>query len=232
MKQTPAKELILNILVEKSYTKQKVYDNTLEVFNSIKDVLKEICVDYNKQLKKVDKRLLLEYKDRGSFESELKVAADLLIFNMHTNIFEFDKDHNIWKTSYVKETPLSTYCGLINIYNFLSDSVKYDREDDLGYLIGRIYINKDKHYFVEGKRQLGFLYTNFGQEIIDKETIHKIIESAILYCLDFDLLVPPYDSVKVTSVANMKDRINKSKTQTGKRLGFQFYYEHDSTENI
>ena len=72
------------------------------------------------------------------------------------------------------------------------------------------------------KRQLGFLYNSFGTDIIDKDAIRNIIESAILYSLDFDLLVPPYDSVKITSVENMQEKINKSITQTGKRLGFQF----------
>lgn len=228
MDKKPAKELILNTLVDKSKTKQIVYDNTLEAFNLLKEVLKDISLEYNKQLKKVDKRILIEYKDRGSFETEIKVAGDLIIFNMHTNIFEFDRSHGVWKTSYVQNNSMSTFCGIINIYNFLADSFKYNRADDLGYLVGRIYVNKDMHYFVEGKRQLGFLYNNFGHEKINQEAIKNIVESTILYCLDFDLLVPPFDSVMVTSVSNMKERINKSKIQTGKRLGFQFYVDGET----
>ncbi|PLX01603.1 MAG: hypothetical protein C0594_12855 [Marinilabiliales bacterium] len=227
MKKQTAKDLIISTLIDKSRTKQIVYENTIEVFSYLKEALKDICNDYNKQLKKVDKRLLLEYKDRGAFETELKVAGDLIIYNMHTNVFEFDKGHGVWKTSYLKNDALSSYCGVINIYNFLADSFKYNRVDDLGYLIGRIYINKERHYFVEGKRQLGYLYNNFGEEVITKEAVKNVIESSILYCLDFDLLIPPYDSVKITSVANMKENINKSKNQTGKRLGFQFYVDDD-----
>ncbi|HDP54189.1 MAG TPA: hypothetical protein ENN24_00670, partial [Bacteroidetes bacterium] len=105
---------------------------------------------------------------------------------------------------------------------FLTDSFKYNRNDDLGYLIGRLFVNREKHYFVEGKRQMGFLYNNFGQAIISKEVIKKIIESAMLYSLDFDLLVPPYDMVKIASVAQMNSKIDSSKLQTGKRLGFKF----------
>ena len=40
------------------------------------------------------------------------------------------------------QNQLGTFCGIINIYNFLSDSFKYNRESDLGYLVGRIFINK------------------------------------------------------------------------------------------
>ena len=50
---------------------------------------------------------------------------------------------------------------MINIYNFLADSFKYNRLNDVGYLVGRVFLNKDLHYFVEGKRQLGFLYNDF-----------------------------------------------------------------------
>ncbi|MBE9467256.1 MAG: hypothetical protein IMY72_02920 [Bacteroidetes bacterium] len=189
----------------------------------MKKVSKYLITNYKKQLKNSPNKIALEYKDRGSYEAEIKVAGDLIISNMHTNIFDFDKDHSIWKIPYVENNEMNSYCGIINIYNFLSDSFKYDRLNDVGYLIGRIFINKDNHYFVEGKRQLGFLYNDFGNAIIDTKAIKNIIQSAILYTLDFDLLVPPYENMQVASVAQMKQRINKSKIQTGKRLGFKFY---------
>ncbi len=215
-------ELIMENLLEKSSMKQKVYDNTFIAFNLIKEVLHEMSTDLNSTIKNSDKRVKLEFRDRGKFEAEIRVAGDILIFSMHTNVFEFDRDHSIWKLPYVQDNRLNSYCGMINIYNFLTDSFKYNRLDDLGYLIGRIFINREDHYFVEGKRQMGFLYNNFGQATINKETIKKIIETAILYSLEFDLLVPPYDMVKIASVAQMNTKIESSKLQTGKRLGFKF----------
>jgi len=98
----------------------------------------------------------------------------------------------------------NSYCGIIYIYNFLADSFKYNRLDDLGYLIGRIFINRENHYFVEGKRQMGFLYNNFGTAVIDKKALRAIIETAIMYAMEFDLLVPPYDVVKIASVVQTK----------------------------
>lgn len=220
--QPETRQLILNTLSEKSGMKQKIYDNTFETFNIIKEVLHEMSNDLNSSIRGGDRRVKLEYRDRGKFEAEIRVAGDILIFSMHSNIFQFDRDHSVWKLSYVKDNSYSSYCGIINIYNFLTDSFKYNRLDDLGYLIGRIFINKDYHYFVEGKRQMGFLYNNFGTAIIDKEGLKKIIESAILYTLEFDLLVPPYDVVKIASVMQMNTKIENSKLQTGKRLGFVF----------
>ncbi|MFH2144298.1 MAG: hypothetical protein ABIJ97_17860 [Bacteroidota bacterium] len=228
-KKLSAKELIIKTLKEKSNVKQQVYENTVNTIVLIKEVLQDLVKEYNDILK-IDKKILIEYKDRGAFEVEIKIAGDLLIINMHSNIFEFDRGHGIWKTNYVQNNEMSTYSGIINIYNFLADSFKYSRMDDLGYLIARIFINKDNHYFVEGKRQLGFLYNDFETAIIDKSAIKNIIESAVLYSLDFDLFVPPYDNVKIATVGQMKERINKSKIQTGKRLGFVFYPDDDSVE--
>ena len=227
MKKEDARTKIIRTLKEKSVTKQIVYDNTLKTFKQLKQVLQSIVKDYNKDLVDSDKRVLLEYKDRGAFEAEIKIAGDLLVFNMHSNIFEFDKASGVWKISYIQNDKLTSYSGIISIYNFLNDSFKYNRFDDLGYLIGRIFINKESHYFVEGKRQLGFLYNDFGHSVIDKDAIRNIIESAILYSLDFDLLVPNYDDVKFVTVAQMKEKINKSKIKTGKRLGFQFQKDDD-----
>lgn len=221
-KQQEARQLILNNLSEKSGMKQIVYDNTFATFNLIKEVLHEMATDYNNAFKGVDKRVKLEYHDRGKFEAEIRIAGDILVFSMHSNVFQFDRDHNIWKLSYVKDNPNASYCGIINVYNFLRDSFKYNRLDDLGYLIGRVFINRDYHYFVEGKRQMGFLYNNFGNATIDKESLISIIQSSILYTLEFDLLVPPYDVVKIASVNQMNTKIENSKLQTGKRLGYKF----------
>lgn len=215
-------EQIFNQLRQKSVLKQQIYDNTLEVFNMIKDILGTLEDDCAQALQGVDSRVLMEYNDRGRHEAEIRVAGDLLIFSMHTNVFEFDRDHNIWKLSYVRENRDNSYCGIINIYNFLSDSFKYNRLDDLGYLIGRIFINRDMHYFVEGKRQMGFLYNNFGSAVITLESIKQVVETAISYAIEFDLLVPPYDMVKIASVMQMNSKIETSRMQTGKRLGFKF----------
>ena len=215
-------EQILQNLDGKSTIKQIVYDRTLDAFNGVKTILSNLSDSINSNICSEDKRVRLEYKDRGQFEVEIKVASDVLVFSMHSNVFLFDRDHQIWKTSYVQSDRQNAYCGVISMYNFLADSFKYNRMDDLGYLVGRIFINRSQHYFVEGKRQMGFLYNNFGTAILNNEALNKIIETAILYTLEFDLLVPPYDTVKLATVSQMNTKIDSSKFQTGKRLGFKF----------
>lgn len=216
------KEQILTALEMKSLIKQKAYDQTLEMFNLLKDVLQEIADEYNSDLQVKDQRIKFEYKERGQFEAQLKVASDILIFSMHSNIFEFDRDHNVWKLNYVKENAIYSFCGIINVYNFLADSFKYNRLEDLGYLVTRLFVNLEKHFFVEGKRQQEYLYNNFGKSVLTKDILKDIILQVIIYAIDFDLLVPPYDNIKIASVAQINEKMEFAKMKTGKRLGFKF----------
>jgi hypothetical protein len=220
-------ELILKSLKEKSSMKQDVYEKTFQAFNMMKSIAFEIVSEIKKNPAHIDKRVVVEYRERGEFEFEIRISGDLLIFAMHTNIFEFDKSHLIWRSSYLKEDPYRSFCGMINIYNFLNDSFRYNRMNDLGYLIGRIFTNKENHYFLEGKRQLGFLYNDFVHATVDEKAIRAVLESTILYCLNFDLYTPPFDSIKEISVSEMQAASESMQIKTGKRLGFRFQADND-----
>lgn len=216
------KQVIIGTLKNKSLLKQKVFDNTLDWFAVTKDVLKNYSREVNSNLVNIDPRIKMEYTDRSNFDAQIKVAGDILLFSMHSNIFQFDREHPAWKTPYIQKNRLNAYSGIINIYNFLADSFKYSRLDDLGYLIARIFINHENQYFVEGKRQMGMLFSNFGNEEISRNSLQVIISTAIQYSLEFDLLVPPYDTVKIATVGQVEAKIQHSRIITGKRLGFQF----------
>ena len=220
-------DLLFNLIKDKSVLKQDVFSNIILNFKILKGVLKEIGDDLNDKLSAIDERIIIEYKDSGEFEAQLRVSGDLLVFQMHSNVFKFDIENSLWKTSYVSENTNRGYCGLINIYNFLNDSFKYNRANDLGYLIGRLFINHENHFMVQGKRQLGFLYNDFINATIDKDKLKSIVQSAILYSLDFDLLVPSYDLVNKVSVNEVKQVGDTHKLRTAKRLGFVFENNND-----
>ena len=217
------RENILSLLSEKAVMKSNIYEQSIEVFNLLKDVLSEMSNDLNEMLDDKDyKRVRLEYRDRGKFEAELKFADDVLIFSMHTDVFQFDRKHPVWKNEYLKKEPYNSYCGVINVYNFLSDSMKFNRLDDMGYLVARLFVNKDKSFFVEGKRQKRQMTDSFGSSSLTREDLVEFVESAILYTLSFDLLVPPYDIVKHATVEQINVKIESSKMTTGKRLGYKY----------
>jgi len=224
------KELIIDILKEKACLKQDVFKKTISIFKDFKEEAEKLTKQVRSEMQKIDKDISVEFIDKAEFEFHIKYGGDILVFFMHTNVFDFDKSHNIWNTSYIKEDELRSYCGMINIYNFLADSFKYNRINDIGYLVARFFVNKDLHYFVEGKRQLGFLYNNFTTRIINKNKIREIIESSIIYSMDFDLLTPSFDSMKEVSVDDVIQLSSAMTIKTGKRLGFKFSADNDSFE--
>ena len=223
MDKSPLREKILATIINKSTLKQHIFDNTFATFNELKDVLFEIASELDDDLDgKLDKRVRIEYRDRGKFEAQLQIASDLLIFRMHTDIFEFDSNHIIWQNEYVQAERDNSYCGVIDIYNFLSDSFKFNRNADEGYLIGRIFINREKCFFVEGKRQTLVRPMAFGKEKITREDLIAIMETAINYAINFDLLVPSYEDNKRVTVDQFNSKMDNSKFITGKRIGYEF----------
>ena len=213
---------LFNNLTHKAHLKQLVYHNTFNGLRLLKETMKYLTDRYEHHKDPKAKEIPFVFTDRSDFEAELKLAGDTLVFMMHTNVFEFSREHEVRKTPYIKEDKDRSYCGIINIFNFLSDSFKYNRVNDIGYLIVRVFINKDKHYFFEGKKEIGYLYNNFGDSILDLEAVQNIIEAAIKYTINFDLLTPPYDNMKEVTVQEFKTALDSMRLKTGKRLGFKF----------
>jgi hypothetical protein len=218
----PDSKSIIKAIIEKNSLKQAVYHNTLDRFNSFKLECDEFVKSNKEKVKKAPSPVLFEYSDRSVFEFQLKFGSDILIFFMHSNVFEIPRDHLVMKSSYIREDKSRSYCGIIHVFNFLSDSFKYNRTNDIGYCIGRIFVNRENHYFTEGKREIGLLYNNFAGNLLDQKAIQTIIHSAILYTLNFDLLTPPYDNIKEVTVAEMQTTLDAMSISTGKRLGFRF----------
>lgn len=217
------REKILSDIIDKSSLKQRVFDNTFSVFGELKDALLEMASEIDDALDgKLDRRVRIEYRDRGKFEAQLQIASDLLLVRMHTDVFCFDSNHIIWQNEYVQIDKANAYCGVIDIYDFLSDSFKFNRSADEGYLIGRIFINREKMFFVEGKRQNLVRAMAFGKESISRENIISVLESAIHYALNFDPLTPPYEANKRVTVEQFNTKMDNSKFVTGKRLDYDF----------
>lgn len=217
-------------LMAKGELKQLVYRNTLLTFRLFKTEIMKLVDEYGtyaRDKKEQQIPIPVEFYDRGEFEAELRFAGDALIFMMHSNVFEFPRDHVVMQTSYVKEDPNRSYCGVIYIYNFLADSFRYNRMNDSGYLIGRVFINRDMHYFIEGKREVGLLYHSFPTAKMNPEAVRDIITSAMQYTINFDLLTPSFDHLKEVSVSAMRVALDNMQIKTAKRMGFRYQADND-----
>jgi len=221
------RDLIVQAMLAKSAMKQDVFKATTDLFLQLKEVLKEIADDLEGAVTTKDQRLAVSFTDRGALACEIRVAGDTLIFSMHTNVFRLDQSHSLWKGSYLAEDEMRGFFGVINIYNFLSDSFKYNRERDLGYLVARLFLNKEQHFIVQGKRQMGFLYNDLAGNVMDPARLKEVLYSLINYVLEFDLLAPPYDQVQQVTVSEMNELNANMQISTGKRLGFRFQADGD-----
>jgi len=225
-------EKIISLLKEKACSKQAIYRQTLKSFAEFKRVLAIMAEELNEQIQEFDSHVAIEFIDKGDFEAHFKFSGDTLLFHMHTNVFSFEKPHAVWKNSYVKEDKLRAYCGCIYIYNFLSDTFKYNRINDPGFLLGRVFINKERHFFTEGQGQFGFLFNEFSNAKIEESEIRKIVQMAILHGLNFELLSPSHQQISRVSLYQVLEMGREMRIKTSKRLGYEFQnYGEDSTED-
>ncbi len=226
------KEHILKLLKEKSVMKQDVFRNTIASFELVKQCVEEIAAELNKETQAIDKRIIVSTSDTNSYSTQLKVAGDMLEFFMHTNVFEFEKTHVMYKTGYVKQNEYNSYCGIINVYNFLADSFKFNRLNDLGYLVCRIFINREMRFFIEAKGPIGIKYSTFSVEPLNKEQLQEIINDLIIYAITFDLFTPPIEQIREVSVNEIQEKVSSINLRTGKRLGYGTSASYDEDTNM
>jgi hypothetical protein len=211
---------IVNLLLEKACLKQDVYAYSLNAFNEFKDLVRSE-IDLLKT-KIDDTRIRLSIVERGQNEFHTYVGSDVLVYQVHTNIFRLPDEHPLWQTDYLKENPNRGFFGIIHIYNFLAESFLQNRLNDLGHLIGRIFVNKEGKFFVEGSGQLGFLFKELAEGDWREESIRHIIQVSFAYAISADLFVPPYEMMQELNVDQVQTIGHNDQSAIGKRLGFKY----------
>ena len=168
------KENLSQLLITKGSMKLDVYQAALDLMKLFKNSAVEFDNFFKNEYPEEYKSLSVKYIDKNSNLFQINFASDVLIFMLHTNIFEFSRNHEVMHTPYIKEDKERSYCGMISIYNFLSDSLTNVRVNDIGYLVGRVMVNKDRHYYVEGKRELAQILNNFSVNKYSQEAVNDI----------------------------------------------------------
>lgn len=225
MEEQDPRKIILNLLLTKSALKQDIYQDTKGVFQNLKKIINDEVNVLKQDIH--DDRIRMQYIDKGEYEAQVFIGSDVLLFHMHTNIFLLPQAHPFWELDYLKKNPNNGYFGIIYIYNFLAQSFIQGRMDDPGYLIGRIFINTDGHFFIEGKGPLGTEFKDIEQGVLCDDILRDITHTSFAYALDFDLLTPPYEMVSVINVKQIQAISSSLNLQTGKRLGFKFESERN-----
>lgn len=213
------RQQLIDLLMHKSALKQDVADDLEVVFA---DLRKLIDLEI-KALKEVitDERVRLFVKDRGDHEFHVYIGSDVLVFNLHHNVFRLPDSNPLWGTSYFKSQPNNGYFGTIHIYNFLAESLQQNRLDDQGYLLARIFVNHERHFFIEGKGSLGYTFSDPQHMLLSSEMLQLIAQMSFAYALQFDLYIPPFELMDEVSVGQIYVMGEQLKLRTAKRLGFK-----------
>ena len=219
-------EAIFEGLKQKSTTKQTIFRNTQEVFEQMRMVATDIVTCLSKKITKVDSNVVIEYRNVNEFEFHIKFSGDLLIFVMHSNIVTFPDDHELMSNPYVEADFRRRFFGHIMAYNFMADSIKYNRMNDPGYLLARILINVEKHFYLEGVSELDLEYTDIAKNAVNEKALRVFIESAMIASVNNDLVAPDIDDIKKISV---KQKMDNQQVSRGQKLGFSFSYEANNS---
>ena len=214
---------IVDLLINKAALKQDIADYSENILMQLKEVVQHELDEIAKSIN--DTRIRLDYKDNGKHEFRINIGSDTIVFQLHTNIFRLDDENPLWKTKYVKNNGANGYFGIINIYNFLAESVKQNRLNDVGYLIGRMFINHNEHFIMEGEGQLGTDFQDLENSKLTKDVMCQVIQSCLAFAVNFDLVTPPYKMVQEVSLEQINAISSDLQMATGKRLGFKFSSE-------
>ena len=218
MNQDPTED-IAKLLMTKSTAKQLTYKNICSAFNQLKDEATKLIELLNSKTEEKDKDITLAIEEISDQEFHVKIAGDLLVFFLHTNIITLSSDYSYNESEYVKEDVFRKYLGQINVYNFLADSIKFNRLNDPGYLLARLLINCENHFIVEGDRQVNFTFDSISQKPLAPTDLNILIQLIIAQAVENDLVAPPF--AKIRGITLQQKMAKTESLGGGNKIGFQ-----------
>ena len=216
-------EHIRRLLESKSTAKQITYKNLLDAFKVLGKESERVVDILQNSAKPADEDVTEIFDWINEHEFHVKLAGDLLVFVLHTNVVTLPPDHPVMADPYIKQNEVNRYFGQIMIYNFMSDSFKFNRINDPGYLIARLLINHEARYVIEGNGQLGSMFNKISDGAISEQELNILVKIVLMIAIENDLMAPPFPDVQFITV-NQK----MEKTQElggGQKIGFRMSYQ-------
>ncbi|MEJ7658186.1 MAG: hypothetical protein WKG07_00445 [Hymenobacter sp.] len=208
---------------EKSSAKQAIFRATQATFTLLRQVSQQLCLELTQKVTtRADASVKIEYDSVNEMEFHIRFSGDLLIFIMHSNIVTFPEDFGPLTTPYVQADFRRRFFGHIMAYNFMADSIRYQRLNDPGYLLGRLLVNIDGHYFLEGVQQLELPDNDMSANAVTAESLRLFVESAMIAAVNNDLIAPPLPEIQRISV---KQKLENQQVSRGSKVGFSFAHQ-------
>ena len=143
----------------------------------------------------------------------------MIVYALQTNVVTFDQSHSLMQSNYLQNNADLRFFGQILIYDFMADSLRYKRTEDIGYLMGRILINVENRFMIEGVRGLHYLFNGMERSEVTEENCSLIIKKTLAVAVESDLLAAEYKQLQFVKLGvRMK---GDQELGHGKKIGFQ-----------
>lgn len=213
---------IKHLLESKSTAKQTAYKHIRRAFSVLEAESRAVVEELKRRAKPSDKDVTVEFNSINAQEFDVKLAGDMLIFVMGTNIVTLEESHSIMKEDYILQNEVNRYFGQIMIYNFMAESLKYNRTNDPGYLLARIMINHEDRFFIEGERELQS-YNQISEAPVTDEDLKKVVKIVLKMAIENDLVAPAFTEVKAITLNQKRD--HNLELGGAQKIGFKMSYE-------
>jgi len=216
-------DLIAQGLSGKASAKQAIFRATQGAFDVLRQASQELCLELTHKITtSLDPSVRIEYYPVNGMEFHIRFSGDLLVFVMHSNIVTFPDTFGPMTTPYVEADFRRRFFGHIMAYNFMADSIKYQRMNDPGYLVGRLLVNIDSHYFLEGVQQLELPDHDMSASPVTADAMRLFVESAMIAAVNNDLIAPPMNDIQKITV---KQKLENQQVSRASKVGFSFSHE-------
>ena len=216
-------ERIRLLLESKSTAKQITYKNLLASFSILAKESERVVDELRKKTKSDDADVTEEFTEINDHEFHVKLAGDLLVFVLHTNVVTLPLDHPVMLDPYIKQNDVNRYFGQIMIYNFMSDSFKFNRVNDPGYLVARLLINHQGRYVIEGNGRLGALFNKISDSPITEMELNVLVKLALMIAIENDLMAPPFPQVQYITLHQKMEKTLE--LGGGQKIGFRMSFD-------
>ena len=211
------------LLESKSTAKQTAYKHICRAFSILEAESKSVVEELKRRANPADKDVTVEFNSVNAQEFDVKLAGDMLIFVQGTNIVTLDESHPILKNDYILSNEVNRYFGQIMVYNFMAESLKYNRTNDPGYLLARLMVNHENRFFIEGEKELES-YNNISDGPIDEEDLKYVVKIVLKMAIENDLVAPSFTEVKAITLNQKRD--HALELGGAQKIGFRMSYEH------
>jgi len=214
---------IKDLLESKSTAKQITYKNLIKAFNGLSRESRRVITELKKKVKPGDDDVTVDFEAVNEHEFHVKLAGDLLVFVLHTNIVTLEDANPVMQTPYIKENAINRYFGQIMIYNFMADSFKFNRVNDPGYLLARLLVNHEGRYVVEGEGHLSTLNNKISDAPLTETDLEILVKFALTIAIENDLMAPPFPQVQFITLHQKMEKTQE--LGAGQKIGFRMSYQ-------